>query len=87
MSDRVHTAEESAEVLLAAKGGNRDQLVYETADLWFHSLVVLAAHGIRPEEITRELGRRIGKQKPDYASPSGDPPQGLNPVDNFPPQA
>jgi phosphoribosyl-ATP pyrophosphohydrolase/phosphoribosyl-AMP cyclohydrolase len=80
-------AEESAEVLLAAKGGNRDQLVYETADLWFHSLVVLAAHGIRPEEITRELGRRIGKQKADYASPPGDPPQSRNSVDKKPPQA
>jgi phosphoribosyl-AMP cyclohydrolase / phosphoribosyl-ATP pyrophosphohydrolase len=60
-------AEEAAEVLLAAKGGLREQLVYETADLWFHSLVVLAQHGIRPEEIAQELGRRFGKRKPDYA--------------------
>jgi phosphoribosyl-ATP pyrophosphohydrolase/phosphoribosyl-AMP cyclohydrolase len=80
-------AEESAEVLLAAKGGNRDQLAYEMADLWFHSLVVLAEYEIRPEEIARELGRRIGKQKPDYASPPGDPSQSRNAVDNIPPQA
>jgi len=56
-------AEESAEVLLAAKAGNREQVVYEMADLWFHSLVVLAGQDIRPEEIARELGRRFGKQK------------------------
>jgi phosphoribosyl-ATP pyrophosphohydrolase len=80
-------AEESAEVLLAAKGVNRDQLAYEMADLWFHSLVVLAEYEIRPEEIARELGRRIGKQKPDYTSPPGDPSQGRNSVDTFPPQA
>jgi phosphoribosyl-ATP pyrophosphohydrolase/phosphoribosyl-AMP cyclohydrolase len=60
-------AEESAEVLLAAKSGNREQLVYEMADLWFHSLVVLAGQDIRPEEIARELARRFGKQKPTYA--------------------
>jgi phosphoribosyl-ATP pyrophosphohydrolase/phosphoribosyl-AMP cyclohydrolase len=58
-------AEEAAEVLLAAKGGNREQLVSEMADLWFHSLVVLAQHEIRPEEIAQELGGRFGKQKPE----------------------
>ena len=60
-------AEEAAEVLLAAKGGNREQLIYEVADLWFHSLVVLAQHEIRPEEIARELGNRVGKRKAEYA--------------------
>lgn len=60
-------AEESAEVLLAAKSGNRERLVYEMADLWFHSLVVLAGQDIRPEEIARELARRFGKEKPAYA--------------------
>ncbi len=57
-------AEESAEVLLAAKAGDRGQLVYEMADLWFHSLVALADNDIRPEEIARELARRFGKQRP-----------------------
>ncbi len=55
-------AEESAELLLAAKAGNREQVVCEMADLWFHSLVVLAGQDIRPEEIARELARRFGKQ-------------------------
>jgi phosphoribosyl-ATP pyrophosphohydrolase len=60
-------AEEAAEVLLAAKGENREQIIYEMADLWFHSLVVLAQHEIRPEEIAQELGRRFGKRKGEYA--------------------
>ena len=59
-------AEESAEVLLAAKSGDREQLVYETADLWFHSLVLLAGQDIRPEEVAREMARRFGKQKSAY---------------------
>lgn len=59
-------AEESAEVLLAAKSGDREQLVYEMADLWFHSLVVLAGHEIRPEEVAHELAHRFGKQKTAY---------------------
>jgi phosphoribosyl-AMP cyclohydrolase / phosphoribosyl-ATP pyrophosphohydrolase len=59
--------EEAGEVLLAAKGADRPQLVYEMADLWFHSLVVLAQHGIRPDEIAQELARRAGKRKADYA--------------------
>ena len=60
-------AEEAAEVLLAAKEENREQLIYEMADLWFHSLVVLAQSEIRPEEIAQELGRRFGKRKAEYA--------------------
>ena len=59
--------EESAEVLTASKDGNRQQLVYEMADLWFHTLVLLAAHDVRPEEIAQELGRRFKKRKADYA--------------------
>jgi phosphoribosyl-ATP pyrophosphohydrolase len=60
-------AEEAAEVLLAAKQENREQLIYEMADLWFHSLIVLAQSEIRPEEIAQELGRRFGKRKAEYA--------------------
>ena len=59
--------EESAEVLTASKGRDRRQLIYEMADLWFHTLVLLAAHEIRPEEIAEELGRRFGKRKAEYA--------------------
>ncbi|HEU0289820.1 MAG TPA: phosphoribosyl-ATP diphosphatase [Burkholderiales bacterium] len=53
-------AEESAETVLAAKGGDKLQIVRETADLWFHSLVLLAWHGLRPEDVLAELRRREG---------------------------
>jgi phosphoribosyl-ATP pyrophosphohydrolase len=53
-------AEEAAETIMAAKDGERDKVIYETADLWFHSLVLLAQQGIRPEEILAELARREG---------------------------
>jgi phosphoribosyl-ATP pyrophosphohydrolase len=53
-------AEEAAETVLAAKGGDRLHLVRETADLWFHSLVLLAWHGLAPEDVLAELERREG---------------------------
>lgn len=53
-------AEEAAETLMAAKDGVREKIVYETADLWFHSLVLLAHQGIHPDEILNELARREG---------------------------
>jgi len=53
-------AEESAEVLMASKDGNRSHVVREVADLWFHCLVLLAHHGARPEEVLDELLRREG---------------------------
>jgi phosphoribosyl-ATP pyrophosphohydrolase/phosphoribosyl-AMP cyclohydrolase len=59
--------EESAEVLTASKDDDRSKLIYEMADLWFHTLVLLAEHGIRPEDIAQELARRAGKRKADYA--------------------
>ncbi len=59
-------AQEAAEVLLAAKGENRERVVHEMADLWFHSLIVLAQHDVRPEEIAQELGARVGKRKAEY---------------------
>ena len=52
--------EEATEAVLAAKGGDRDQLVYETADLWFHSLVMLDAAGLTPAQVLAELERRFG---------------------------
>ena len=52
--------EEAAEVLLAAKDGDRLHIVRETADLWFHCLIVLAWHGLRPEDVLAELQRREG---------------------------
>ncbi|WP_120994773.1 phosphoribosyl-ATP diphosphatase [Stutzerimonas urumqiensis] len=56
--------EESVETLLAAKdaavSGNCDELIYETADLWFHTLVMLAALGQHPQAVLDELDRRFG---------------------------
>jgi len=52
--------EESTELVMAAKDGVSDKIIYETADLWFHSLVALAHYGIRPEAILSELARREG---------------------------
>jgi phosphoribosyl-ATP pyrophosphohydrolase/phosphoribosyl-AMP cyclohydrolase len=54
-------AEEAGEVLIASKGGKRDEIIYETADLFFHTLMVLGYHGITLQEILVELGRRFGK--------------------------
>ncbi len=53
-------AEEAAETVLASKGGDKLHLVRETADLWFHSLVLLAWHGLTPEDVLAELRRREG---------------------------
>ena len=53
-------AEEAAETIMAAKDGGREKIIYETADLWFHSLVLLAREGIHPDEILNELARREG---------------------------
>lgn len=52
--------EEATETVIAAKDGKRDAIVYETADLWFHTLVMLAHHNIQPQEILDELARREG---------------------------
>jgi phosphoribosyl-ATP pyrophosphohydrolase len=52
--------EEAAETIMAAKDGVREKIIYETADLWFHSLVLLAQQGIHPDEILNELARREG---------------------------
>lgn len=52
--------EEAGEVLMASKDGDQAHLIYETADLWFHSMVLLAHHGLRAEDILSELARRQG---------------------------
>lgn len=52
--------EESTEVVLAAKGGDKTHLVYETADLWFHCMVLLAHHGLSADAVLQELARREG---------------------------
>jgi len=52
--------EEATETVLAAKSGDKNQIVYETADLWFHTLVMLAQQDLRPEQVLEELARRFG---------------------------
>jgi phosphoribosyl-ATP pyrophosphohydrolase len=52
--------EEATEVVIAAKGGDNSQLVYETADLWFHCMVLLAQHGLSADDVLAELARREG---------------------------
>ena len=52
--------EEATETVLAAKSGERLQLVRETADLWFHCLILLSRHGLGPGDVLAELERREG---------------------------
>jgi phosphoribosyl-ATP pyrophosphohydrolase len=53
-------AEEAAETLLASKDGDKLHVVRETADLWFHCLVLLAWHGLTSDDVLAELRRREG---------------------------
>jgi phosphoribosyl-ATP pyrophosphohydrolase len=52
--------EEATETIVAAKEDDDSQLVYETADLWFHTLVMLSARGLGPADVLTELERRFG---------------------------
>jgi phosphoribosyl-ATP pyrophosphohydrolase len=52
--------EEATEAVLAAKDGERERIVAETADLWFHCMVMLSHYGLRPENVLDELSRRAG---------------------------
>ena len=52
--------EEATETVLAAKTGERDKIIHETADLWFHTLIMLAQTGVKPDDILAELERRFG---------------------------
>ena len=52
--------EKGRELILAAKGGDNTHLVYETADLWFHCMVLLAKHDLSADDVLNELARREG---------------------------
>jgi len=52
--------EEATETVMACKDGNRTQIVYEVADLWFHSMLALSAFGLEPADVLAELRRREG---------------------------
>lgn len=53
-------SEEATEILLASKDGDKQHIARETADLWFHCLVLLAYHGLSPNDVLNELLRREG---------------------------
>jgi phosphoribosyl-ATP pyrophosphohydrolase len=52
--------EEATEVVMAGKDGDAAKLTAEVADLWFHTMIVLAAHDLRPADVLAELRRREG---------------------------
>ena len=52
--------EESTETIIAAKSGDKEQIIYETADLWFHCLVMLAQQNLDARLVLEELERRFG---------------------------
>ena len=52
--------EEATETVMAAKDGDRAKIVYEIADLWFHSMIALAQFGLTPADVLAELQRREG---------------------------
>lgn len=52
--------EEATETVIAAKDGDKEQIVYETADLWFHCMVMLADQGLSADDVLVELQRRFG---------------------------
>jgi phosphoribosyl-ATP pyrophosphohydrolase len=52
--------EESAETIIAAKGDDDGQIIYEMADLWFHCLILLAHSGLSADQVLKELERRFG---------------------------
>ena len=52
--------EEATEVVMAAKDGERERIVAEVADLWFHTMIALSAFGLRPADVLAELQRREG---------------------------
>lgn len=63
--------EEATETVIAAKNGDDEQIIYETADLWFHTLVMLAQQGLRPEQVLAELQRRMGTSGLDEKASRG----------------
>lgn len=52
--------EEAVETIIAAKNSDREQIIYETADLWFHTMVMLARNDLSADDILHELARRFG---------------------------
>ena len=64
--------EEATETVIAAKDGDPGQVVYETADLWFHSMVMLKHLGLEPQAVLDELDRRFGLSGLDEKASRGE---------------
>jgi len=64
--------EEATETVMAAKDGDPHQVVYETADLWFHSMVMLKHMGLEPQQVLDELERRFGLSGLDEKAARGE---------------
>jgi phosphoribosyl-ATP pyrophosphohydrolase len=67
--------EEATETVIASKGGSREAIVHETADLWFHCLVMLSWHGIAVQDVLAELERREGRSGHDEKASRTKGPQ------------
>lgn len=65
-------AEEAGETIIAAKNGEAEAIIYETADLWFHSLVMLKHLGLDPQQVLDELERRFGLSGLEEKASRGD---------------
>ena len=63
--------EEATETVMAAKDGDRLRVAAEVADLWFHCLVLLARHGLGPDDVLAELARRDGTSGHDEKAARG----------------
>ena len=69
--------EEATETVMAGKDGDPKKIVYEVADLWFHSVVALAAFGLKPADVLAELERREGLSGlEEFAARKGREPEG-----------
>ena len=75
--------EEATETVMAAKDGDKIRICAEVADLWFHCLVLLARHGLRPADVLAELARREGTsghaEKAARTAPPGTAPRRQDP--------
>ena len=52
--------EEATETVMAAKDGDPEKIIYEVADLWFHTMVLLSQQGLSPDDVLAELSQRFG---------------------------
>ena len=67
--------EEAVETIIASKNQSNEEVIYEMGDLWYHCLVLLAYHGINPEELFEELmNRRKGGNYHKFTGKSGERP-------------